>query len=246
MTAFKVLIPARYTSTRLPGKPLLDIGGWPMVVRTAQQAAASGAEEVIVATDDVRIAQAVVAAGFRAQLTAADHPSGSDRISEVVQAHSWADDAIVVNLQGDEPLAPPRVIQQLAQAMDGNPSLPMATLCEPIAHCDDFKNPNVVKVVRNKAGLALYFSRAPVPSVRDGDLAQLRKLWRRHIGLYAYRAATLASFVALPPSPLETLERLEQLRALENGLDILVLDACQPVPGGVDTAEDLALARRRS
>ncbi len=240
-----MVIPARYASTRLPGKPLLRIGGRPMVVCTAQRAAASGAAEVVVATDDVRIAQAAAAAGFQTQITAARHPSGSDRVSEVAQARGWPEDAILINLQGDEPLAPPAIIAQLAQAMAARPGLPMATLCAPITDLREFEDPNVVKVVRSSAGLALYFSRAPIPAARDGDRARLAGLWRRHIGLYAYRVAELASFVALPPSPLETLERLEQLRALENGLDILVLDACRPVPGGVDTAQDLALARRR-
>lgn len=240
-----MVIPARYASTRLPGKPLLRIGGRPMVVRTAQQAAASGAQEVVVATDDARIAQAAAAAGFQAQLTAARHRSGSDRVNEVAQARGWPEDAILINLQGDEPLAPPAIITQLAQAMAARPDLPMATLCAPITELREFEDPNVVKVVRSSVGLALYFSRAPIPAVRDGGLAGLAGLWRRHVGLYAYRVAALADFVAAPPSPLETLERLEQLRALENGLDILVLDACQPTPGGVDTAEDLALARQR-
>ena len=245
MSAFKAVIPARFAAARLPGKPLVDIGGRAMVVRVAEQAALAGADEVLVATDDERIAQAVATAGHRAVLTAADHPSGSDRVHEVVAAQGWPGAAIVLNVQGDEPLAPPQVMRQLAAAMADRPEVRMATLCEPISGREELENPNVVKVVRNRQGLALYFSRAPIPWPRHGHTEALGGLCRRHVGIYGYRAEALARLVALPPSPLERTERLEQLRALECGLPILVLDACVPVPGGVDTPEDLQRVRRQ-
>lgn len=244
MSAFKAVIPARFASTRLPGKPLLDIGGRAMVVRVAEQAAAAGAEEVLVATDDERVAQAAAAAGHRAVLTDPEHASGLDRVHEVVVAQGWPDPTIVLNVQGDEPLAPPALMRQLAEAMAAEPSAPMTTLCEPIKRRRDLEDPNLVKVVRDRGGRALYFSRAPLPMARDGYPSELGGLWRRHIGLYAFRAGALRRLAALPPSPLETVERLEQLRALENGMDILVLDACCAAPAGVDTAADLARVRR--
>lgn len=244
MSAFKAVIPARFASTRLPGKPLLDIGGRAMVVRVAEQAAAAGAEEVLVATDDERVARAVAAAGHRAVLTDPEHASGLDRVHEVVVEQGWPDPTIVLNVQGDEPLAPPALTRQLAEAMAAEPSAPMATLCEPIKRRRDLEDPNLVKVVRDRKGCALYFSRAPLPMARDGYPSELGGLWRRHIGLYAFRAGALRRLAALPPSPLETVERLEQLRALENGMDILVLDACCAAPAGVDTAADLARVRR--
>lgn len=244
MSAFKAVIPARFASTRLPGKPLLDIGGRAMVVRVAEQAAAAGAEEVLVAADDERVARAAAAAGHRAVLTDPKHASGLDRVHEVVVAQGWADPTIVLNVQGDEPLAPPALMRQLAEAMAAEPSVPMATLCEPIRRRRDLEDPNLVKVVRDRGGRALYFSRAPLPMARDGYPSELGGLWRRHIGLYAFRAGALRRLAALPPSPLENVERLEQLRALENGMDILVLDACCAAPAGVDTAADLARVRR--
>ena len=243
MSAFKAVIPARFASTRLPGKPLLDIGGRAMVVRVAEQAAAAGAEEVLVATDDERVARAAAAAGHRAVLTDPEHASGLDRVHEVVVEQGWPDPTIVLNVQGDEPLAPPALMRQLAEAMAAEPSVPMATLCEPIKRRRDLEDPNLVKVVRDRKGRALYFSRAPLPMARDGYPSELGGLWRRHIGLYAFRAGALRCLAALPPSPLETVERLEQLRALENGMDILVLDACCAAPAGVDTPADLARVR---
>ncbi len=244
MTPFKVVIPARFASARLPGKPLLEVGGRPMVVRVADQAAASGAEEVLVATDDERIVQAVAAAGHQAVLTDPGHASGLDRVHEVVVEQGWPDATIVLNVQGDEPLAPPALMRQLAEAMAAEPRAPMTTLCEPITRRRDLEDPNVVKVVRDGEGLALYFSRAPLPMARDGYPRELDGLWRRHIGLYAFRAGALRRLAALPPSPLETVERLEQLRALEDGMDILVLDACCAAPTGVDVPADLARVRR--
>lgn len=245
MSAFKVVIPARYGSARLPGKPLLRIGGMAMVVRVAEQARRAGADEVIVATDDERIAEAVAAAGHDAALTDPQHGSGTDRVWEVAgRRRGWDEDAVIINVQGDEPLIAPQIIAQLASAMSQSEDAGMATLCEPIESLDDLLDPNVVKVVRDAANQALYFSRAPIPQARDGYPAATADLWRRHIGIYGYRLWALRRFVSLPPSPLEATERLEQLRALEHRLPIFVIDACRPSPGGVDTPADLERVRR--
>ena len=245
MSAFKVVIPARYGSTRLPGKPLLDIGGRAMVVRVAEQARLAGADEVIVATDDERVAKAVDGTGFAAVMTDPNHGSGTDRVWEVArQRTDWGEEAVVINVQGDEPLIAPEIIAQLAAAISEAGDIGMATLCEPIANHDDFLDPNVVKVVRDASNAALYFSRAPIPKVRDGSAGAPTKLWRRHIGIYGYRVWGLRRFVSLPPSALESTEKLEQLRALEHGLPIRVLDACRPSPGGVDTPADLERVSR--
>ena len=241
---FKAVIPARFASSRLPGKPLLKIGGRAMVVRVAEQARAAGAEEVIVATDDERICRVVEDSGHRAVVTDAGHACGAERVGEVAASEAWPEATIVLNVQGDEPLAPPALMRQLAEALAADALLEMATLCEPIRRRRDLQDPNVVKVVRGKGGFALYFSRSPVPMARDGYPRELGGLWRRHVGIYAFRAGALRRMAALPPSPLEAVERLEQLRALENGLDILVLDACCAAPGGVDTPADLARVRR--
>ncbi|MDH3641387.1 MAG: 3-deoxy-manno-octulosonate cytidylyltransferase [Gammaproteobacteria bacterium] len=246
---FVVVIPARYQSERLPGKPLADICGKPMIVRVAERAAAAGAEQVIVATDDERIRAAVVDAGHTAMLTRADHGSGSDRVMEVAAARGWADDAIVVNVQGDEPLIPPAVIGQVAGCLAADPQLPSATLCETIDDAETLHDPNVVKVVRQANGLAMYFSRAPIPfdrergERRDGLTRIDSESWMRHVGIYGYRLATLRRFVTLPPSRLELLEKLEQLRLLENGIGLLVERASAPVPAGVDTPADLERVR---
>lgn len=243
MSEFQVVIPARMGSARLPGKPLLEIGGLPMVVRVARQAAAAGAGSVIVATDDRRIFRAVAKAGHRATMTAAHHPSGSDRVQEVVDLEGWEDSAIVLNVQGDEPLIPPQAVRQLAAALAADPKADAATLCTPIEHCAELADPSRVKLVRDRQGRALYFSRSPIPAPPDGEFRPSAGPWRRHIGIYGYRAAALRRFVACKPSPLERAERLEQLRLLENGMSILALDACCPVPGGVDTAQDLERVR---
>jgi 3-deoxy-manno-octulosonate cytidylyltransferase (CMP-KDO synthetase) len=245
---YRIVIPARYGSERLPGKPLLDLGGKPMVVRAAEAAARSGAAQTVVATDDERVLQAVRAAGFEAVLTRPDHPSGTDRLSEVARLEGWPDDEVVINLQGDEPLMPPAVLDQLAAALTGKPAVACATLCEPIRSMDELNNPNLVKVVRDAGDLALYFSRAPVPWDRDTFGVSAPELpsgpnWWRHIGVYAYWVRTLHRFVELPPGRLEAVERLEQLRLLEQGMSILVEAACEEVPGGVDTPEDLARIR---
>lgn len=243
MSEFQAIIPARMGSVRLPGKPLLDIGGLPMVVRVARQATAAGARNVIVATDDPRIFRAVAKAGHRAAMTRASHPSGSDRVQEVVASQGWGDRSIVLNIQGDEPLIPPEAVRQLAAALAAEPKADAATLCAPIEGAAQLADPNLVKLVRDRQGRALYFSRSPIPAPPNGEFRPSSGPWRRHIGIYGYRAAALRRFVACQPSPLERAERLEQLRLLENGMAILALDACCPVPVGVDTRKDLQRVR---
>lgn len=247
---FSVVIPARYASTRLPGKPLADIAGLPMIVRVARQALSSGAREVVIATDDDRVRSAVRKHGLDAVLTRTDHQSGSDRVMEVVAAKGWAPDHIVINVQGDEPLIPPAVIEQVATLLIDNPSVSVATLCEAIDDVARVFDPNVVKVVRSVDGRALYFSRAPIPWRRDdfaspdrSGLVLREQAWWRHIGIYGYRVAVLARFCDLPTGLLERIEALEQLRLLENGIDIIVGDAVAEVPGGVDTPADLDRVR---
>ena len=245
---FRVVIPARYASTRLPGKPLADIAGKPMVVRVVEAALASDASEVIVATDDVRVRDAVAAHGHAVTLTRADHPSGTDRIAEVAQQFGWPDDAVVVNVQGDEPLIDPTVITAVAQALENDRAAAMATAAHAITDLDEFINPNVVKVVTAASGRALYFSRAPIPWHRDGLANQPENLpadflARRHIGLYAYRVSFLHRYGALAPSPIEQWEALEQLRALWHGCPIQVIDYPHLPAPGVDTPADLARVR---
>ena len=246
--SFIVAIPARMASTRLPGKPLLPIGGVPMIVHVARRALAAGAAEVIVATDDARIADAVNESGVRVAMTRADHASGSDRLAECAERFGWADDAIVVNLQGDEPLAPASGIRAVAVAL-ADDEAPMATLATPIGSLEELLDPNCVKVVRDGSGRALYFSRAPVPWPREAFASDRAVFpqglpFLRHIGIYAYRAGFLRRFAALARSPLEQIESLEQLRALEHGYAIAVREAPEPFPAGVDTAEDLARTQR--
>lgn len=215
-----------------------------MVVRVAERALASSAENVVVATDDARVLDALAATPAVAVMTRDDHPTGSDRVMEVVEKQGWTDDDVVVNVQGDEPLIPPTVIDQVA-ALLSDGSCGVATLSEPIARREDVFDPNIVKVVVNRLGRALYFSRAPIPWWRDGfgasdgpDIAGVGAGWKRHIGIYAYRVAALREFVHWPPSPLEETEALEQLRLLDHGRSIAVADAAEPVPGGVDTPAD--------
>jgi len=241
---FSIVIPARYASTRLPGKPLLDIAGKPMIQRVYEQASMVGAEKVVVATDDSRICDVVASFGGQVIMTSANHPSGTDRLQEVAERCKLDGDSIVVNVQGDEPLIPPGVIAQVAQNIESHPEAAVATLSEPIESEDDFRNPNIVKVVIDQNGLALYFSRAPIPWPRDhfqqGKPGLPNGLIpQRHLGIYAYRVNQLNSFVTWPPAPLEKLECLEQLRFLHHGSRIHVQQACEPVPGGVDTPEDL-------
>lgn len=238
--SFRVVIPARWGSTRLPGKMLLDLAGRPLLAWVWQVAQESGADEVIVATDDHRIRTAAERFGARVSMTRTDHASGTDRACEVAEALGWADDAIVVNLQGDEPLIPPELVEQVAAALIADPEAGVATLATPVSSLAEARNPNIVKVVRDAADRALYFSRAPIPFHRDGGGPEGML---RHIGLYAYRVAALKRLAALPPAPLEEAEKLEQLRALFNGIPVTVARASCTAPGGVDTAEDLARVR---
>ncbi|MDF1629765.1 MAG: 3-deoxy-manno-octulosonate cytidylyltransferase [Alcanivoracaceae bacterium] len=245
--SFTVVIPARYESTRLPGKPLADIAGLPMVIRVMQRARQSGAAAVCVATDDVRVYEIVREYGGDALMTRGDHASGTDRLQEVAEKLGLSDDHIIVNVQGDEPLIPPAVIDQVAHNLASHSSCGVATLCEPIERREDLFNPNIVKVVADELGHALYFSRAPIPWHRDafaqpGDDLPAGQWWR-HIGIYAYRAGFLKKFVGWPPARLELTESLEQLRAMANGIAIHVAPASEAVPGGVDTAEDLERMR---
>jgi len=253
--AFHVVIPARYASTRLPGKPLLDIGGTPMIQRVVERACASSAVEVLVATDDPRIAAAVHdprrSAAAIAVLTSADLPSGTDRVAAVAEARGWDDDTVVVNVQGDEPFLPPRLIEQAAELLERDPVAGIATLATPVASLEEFLDPNAVKVVTAHDGAALYFSRAPIPWPRDGAPAGLGSQGEfagamRHVGLYAYRVGVLKRITRLKPSGLEQHEKLEQLRALENGIRIVVGRCVEPPAPGVDTPEDLERARRRA
>jgi 3-deoxy-manno-octulosonate cytidylyltransferase (CMP-KDO synthetase) len=248
-TAFTVVIPARYQSTRLPGKPLQLIAGKPMIQWVWEQACKSSAEHVVVATDDPRIVAACQAFGSEVVMTRADHESGTDRLAEVAQALGLAPDAIVVNVQGDEPLIPPALIDQVAANLASAQAAAMATLAEPIQDVESLFNPNVVKVATDVNGLALTFSRAPLPWARD-QFAEDRGVlpaevpYRRHIGIYAYRAGFLQDFVAWGPCWLENVERLEQLRALWHGIRIHVADAIEAPPAGVDTPDDLERVRR--
>lgn len=246
--SFVVVVPARYASTRLPGKPLADIGGRPMVLWVADAAARSGADEVWVATDDQRVVDAVQSAGHRAIMTRGDHVSGTDRLAEVALARGWADRQIVVNVQGDEPLIDPASIAAVAHALDADGSAAIATMAHPIAGNEEFLDPNAVKVVTDAAGRALYFSRAPIPWPRDAFAAGGKTLppalgARRHIGLYAYRVDFLKVFGTLSPAPLERWESLEQLRAVWHGYPIRVLDCAGAPTPGVDTPEDLERVR---
>lgn len=248
-TAFTVLIPARLASTRLPDKPLADIAGLPMVVRVARQAALSGAASVVVAADDARIVDACHAHGVRVLLTRTDHASGSDRLAEACTQLGLADDAIVVNVQGDEPLIAPDLIDAVADTLAANPDAAMSTAAHTIDALEDFVNPNVVKTVLDARGHALYFSRAPIPWWRDGFAGSgptslpSAPAPLRHIGIYGYRAGFVRGFPALPPAPVETTEALEQMRALWHGHRIAVhVSAHAPGPG-IDTPEDLARVR---
>lgn len=245
---FNVVIPARFASTRLPGKPLKEIAGKPMIVRVAEQAAQSGAGEIWIATDHHAIIAAVHEYGFKAYLTHEHHASGTDRIAQVVEAHGWPDEAIVVNVQGDEPLMPPRLIRAVAEHLHAHPECAIATACHEIRDEAQLQNPNIVKAVVDKNGNALYFSRAPIPYPRDA-FAQGTALPQgytalRHIGIYAYRAGFLRAFRNLAPAPIEQVEALEQLRALWHGYRIGVAIAAEAPPSGVDTEADLAAVRK--
>jgi len=245
---FTVLVPARYASSRLPGKPLADLGGKPMVVRVAERARESGAQRVVVATDDRRIEEAVRAHGIDAIMTRADHASGTDRLAEAATALALSDDDIVVNVQGDEPLLEPALMRRVAATLASSRDAAIATACHPIASIDEALNPNIVKVVLDARGNALYFSRAPIPWAREAFAGVPPALpaqfpMQRHYGLYAYRVAFLRTFPTLSPAPIERFEALEQLRALWHGYRIVV-DIAQGAPApGIDTPEDLARVR---
>jgi len=239
--AYTVVIPARYGSTRLPGKPLLDIAGKPMVQRVWEQARRSAAREVVIATDDERIMAVAEGFGAKVCMTSPDHPSGTDRLHEVAAYFGWGDEQIVVNVQGDEPMIPPGVIDQVARNLATHTRAGIATLCEGIVDIAELLDPNAVKVVCDSSGRALYFSRAPIPFHRDDPDGFGGTL--HHVGLYAYRRATLLRFAALAPTPLEQTEKLEQLRALENGIGIGVVVIDDRPPLEVDTPADLERAR---
>jgi 3-deoxy-manno-octulosonate cytidylyltransferase (CMP-KDO synthetase) len=239
---FTVVIPARFQSTRLPGKPLLEIAGRPMLHHVIVRGQESQADAVYVATDDERIVASCREQGYPVLMTATEHQSGTDRIEEVARQLGLADDAIIVNVQGDEPLIPPAVINQVAADLMAHPDAGICTLYERISGRDNVLNPNQVKVVTDHAGYALYFSRAPIPYPRDNPDGELTG-YKRHVGIYAYRVGFLHDFVTWPRSPLESTEQLEQLRALNNGVRIHVQEACEPMPAGVDTPEDLEHVR---
>jgi 3-deoxy-manno-octulosonate cytidylyltransferase (CMP-KDO synthetase) len=239
-TDFIAVIPARFASTRLPGKPLKDIAGKPKIEWVYRQTVKSGAREVIIATDDERIAAVCRKLGARVELTSTEHASGTDRIAELARRFEWDEQQIVVNVQGDEPLISPLCIAQTAELLGRHPQAAIATLIAPLSSEAEFKDPNFVKVVTDKDGWALYFSRAPIPWPRDGGTPAAQ----RHIGLYAYRAGGLNAISAAPPCALEQVEKLEQLRALWLGARIIVATAVEPPSPHVDTEEDLVKIRR--
>jgi 3-deoxy-manno-octulosonate cytidylyltransferase (CMP-KDO synthetase) len=236
---FHVIIPARYASSRFPGKPLADLAGKPMVVRVCERALQSGAASVHVATDDKRIAAAAQAAGHKFVMTRADHPSGTDRIAEAVLLLQLGDQDIVVNVQGDEPLIAPALISQVAQVLEKRKEASVSTACHAIHDTQSLANPNVVKVVLDAQGYALYFSRSQIPYPREKGGP-----WYRHAGIYGYRVGFLKRYTALAPSPLETTEALEQLRVLWHGHRIAVAVSETDIPPGVDTPHDLDAVRR--
>jgi 3-deoxy-manno-octulosonate cytidylyltransferase (CMP-KDO synthetase) len=248
--AFKVVIPARMRSTRLPGKMLADIGGKPLVAWVAERARASGAEEVVVATDHPDIAEAVAARGVRVCTTSAAHETGTDRLAEAVALLGLADEEIVVNVQGDEPLIDPQLVRRVAGELASHPGAAIATAAHPIADAPVFFDPNVVKVVLDAEGYAQYFSRAPIPYARDAFAKGRERLPEglpafRHIGIYAYRVSFLRRYSTLAPTAAERFEALEQLRALGHGYRIAVALWERPMEAGVDTAEDLERVRRQ-
>lgn len=241
--SFKVVIPARLNSTRLPRKVLRDLAGKPMLRHVWESARLAGAEEVVIATDSEEVQAVCADFGAVVRMTAVTHASGTDRVNEIAQVAGWSAQTIVVNLQGDEPLMPPALIRQVAELLARDSAADLASLCHPLHRREDWLNPNIVKLVMDCEDYALYFSRAPIPWRRDGGSAQAPQmpegLCQRHIGLYAYRVAALARFSALPVAPLEQCEALEQLRALSQGLRIKMGVTDQPPPRGVDTEEDL-------
>lgn len=240
---FKVVVPARLGSTRLPRKVLREIAGKPVVQHVWEAAQRSGADEVIIATDSDEVLKVCRDFGADARITAASHNSGTDRANQIAREAGWAPDTIVVNLQGDEPLMPPELVRQAAGLLAEDPQADIASLCHGVHSLDEWLNPNVVKLVMDRRGYALYFSRAPIPWRRDGATREAPRLpdglAYRHIGLYAYRVAALAEFSSLAPAPLEDCEALEQLRALTHGLRIRMGVVDNPPPRGIDTEDDL-------
>jgi 3-deoxy-manno-octulosonate cytidylyltransferase (CMP-KDO synthetase) len=236
---FKVVIPARYASSRLPGKPLLPIAGKPMVQHVHECAKLSGAGEVVIATDDARIETAAAAFNATVCMTDTGHNSGTERLAEVATRMNWDDDTVIVNVQGDEPLIPPALIRQVAAGLSQHKQAAVATLATPLTDSHERADANIVKVVLDREGYALYFSRAPIPFERDG-IADVETVALRHIGLYAYRAGFLKHYSQLEPSPLESVEKLEQLRVLWHGMKIHVGLASEMPGPGVDAREDLA------
>jgi 3-deoxy-manno-octulosonate cytidylyltransferase (CMP-KDO synthetase) len=247
---FRVVIPARYGSTRLPGKALIELAGKPMVQWVYERARSSRASDVVIATDDERIAQAAARFDAPVVMTAVEHASGTDRIAEVARLRGWHDADIVVNVQGDEPLIPSQIIDQVAALLVRATWADLATLSAPLRDAGDYFDPSVVKVVASTAGRALYFSRAPVPWDRDASAEQAFGSWQppaqaqRHLGIYAYRIAALRRLAALPQAELESVEKLEQLRALANGMAIAVELACEAPPADVNTPADVERAAR--
>lgn len=252
---FSVVIPARYASQRLPGKPLVDLQGMTMIERVYHQASKSAASKVIVATDHAEIEACVQAFGGEVCMTREDHESGTDRLAEVANNYGFSDDDIVVNVQGDEPLIPPEVINQVAENLQQNTQASVATVSEKIEDLDTYLNPNAVKVVADNTGLALYFSRASIPWNRDlladstnnkaliSEFLSANAEVQKHVGIYAYRVSLLNAFAYWEPTSLEKIEKLEQLRIMAYGHRIHVQEACLPVPGGIDTPEDLEKVR---
>lgn len=246
---FSVIIPARYASTRLPGKPLLDIAGKPMVVRVAERARSSGATDVVIATDHEAIAETVARHGYEAVMTRRDHASGTDRLAEVAARRGYGAGHIVVNVQGDEPMIDPLLVREVAAILGRRRGAHMATAAHPIRDVGELTNPNAVKVVLDNAGYALYFSRSPVPYARDAFARGIRAIPRglpvyRHLGIYAYRAGFLRRFTRLAPAAIERFEALEQLRALAHGYRIAVVVTRRAPAPGVDTMADLRRVRR--
>ena len=237
--SFIVIIPSRFASTRLPGKPLADIAGKPLIAHVVDRANESDAARVIVATDDQRIASALETYNCEVCMTRVDHQSGSDRLAEVVDSLGIADDQIIVNVQGDEPAIPPRLVNEVAASLQGAPQAVMSTAAHAIKSAKDFENPNVVKVVIDQTGKALYFSRSPIPYSKDSDFSQA---WH-HVGIYGYRAEFLKRYAQLQPSSLESGESLEQLRVMDNGEQIMVQKIDYDAGVGVDTPADLERAR---
>ncbi len=237
--SFRVVIPVRYASSRLPGKPLLTFQHKPIIEHVYRNACESDAESVLIATDDERIADAASKFGAEVCMTSGNHMSGTDRITEAVEKQGWSDDEVIVNLQGDEPQMPAANIKQVAELLLNNPNASIGTLCHRIHTIQEYDDPNIVKVTKNSKCRALYFSRSSLPYMRNVDVRVLKEnCVFRHVGIYSYRVSYLKQFIKMPPSPLEMIEKLEQLRALENG-DEIVIDECVQHPGiGVDTMDD--------